>query len=149
MGQGRKPDPREQYKSLQTPGFCPPPRNCGCCCSGLHSTSRRQKAKGRKPGPMSRSRLSAQPHFGDVARALGKHTDGQVCQWGEPLLSEKSGFDVSIVNPTAVSHSGAGACGESFLNTNAGTRPADSDSEPTARCPLKLSSRHAPAQGTP
>jgi hypothetical protein len=29
-------------------------------------------------------------------------------------------IDVSIVNPTAVSHSGAGACGESFLNPNAG-----------------------------
>ena len=65
MGQGRKPDPREQYKSLNIPGFCPPPRNCGCCCSGLHSPSRRQKAKGRKPGPRSESRLSAQPHFGD------------------------------------------------------------------------------------
>jgi hypothetical protein len=48
MGLGRKPDPREQYKSLRNPGFCPPPRNCGCCCSGLHSTSRRQKAEGRK-----------------------------------------------------------------------------------------------------
>jgi hypothetical protein len=65
MGLGRKPDPREQYKSVHTPGFCPPPRNCGCCCSGLISTSRRQKAEGRKPGPMSQSRLSAQPHFGD------------------------------------------------------------------------------------
>ena len=69
MGLGRKPDPREQYKSVHTPGFCPPPRNCGCCCSGLISTSRRQKAEGRKPGPMSQSRLSAQPHFGDVAPA--------------------------------------------------------------------------------
>ena len=66
MGQGRKPDPREQYKSVNIPGFCPPPRNCGCCCSGLHSTSRRQKAEGRKPGPISQSRLSAQPHFGDA-----------------------------------------------------------------------------------
>ncbi len=34
-------------------------------------------------------------------------------------------IDVSIVNPTAVSHSGAGACGESFLNPNAGTRAAE------------------------
>jgi hypothetical protein len=34
-------------------------------------------------------------------------------------------FDVSIVNPTAVSHSGAGACGECFLNPNAGTRSAE------------------------
>ncbi len=34
-------------------------------------------------------------------------------------------FDVSIVNPTAVSHSGAGACGESFLNPNAGGRAAE------------------------
>ena len=74
MGLGRKPDPREQYKSVHTPGFCPPPRNCGCCCSGLISTSRRQKAEGRKPGPMSQSRLSAQPHFGDAlaSTASGK-----------------------------------------------------------------------------
>ncbi len=34
-------------------------------------------------------------------------------------------FDVSIVNPTAASHSGAGACGESLLNPNAGTRAAE------------------------
>ena len=32
---------------------------------------------------------------------------------------------MSIVNPSAVSHSGAGACGESFLNPNAGTRSAE------------------------
>jgi hypothetical protein len=32
---------------------------------------------------------------------------------------------LSIVNPTAVSHSGAGACAESFLNPNAGTRAAE------------------------
>ncbi len=30
-----------------------------------------------------------------------------------------------VVNPTAVSHSGAGACGESFFNPNAGTRAAE------------------------
>ncbi len=29
------------------------------------------------------------------------------------------------MNQTAVSHSGAGACGESFLNPNAGTRAAE------------------------
>jgi hypothetical protein len=34
-------------------------------------------------------------------------------------------FDVSIVDPTAVSHPGAGACGESFRNPNAGTRAAE------------------------
>ncbi len=35
-------------------------------------------------------------------------------------------FDASIVNPIAVSHSGAraSACGESFLDPNAGTRAA-------------------------
>ena len=32
---------------------------------------------------------------------------------------------MSIVNPTAVSHPGAGACGESPLNPNAGTRSAE------------------------
>jgi hypothetical protein len=46
---------------------------------------------------------------------------------GEPLLAAKTGLDVSIVNPlaTAVSHSGAGACAESCLNPNAGTRAAE------------------------
>ena len=34
-------------------------------------------------------------------------------------------FDVSIVDPTAVSRSGTGACGESHLNPNAGTRSAE------------------------
>ena len=32
---------------------------------------------------------------------------------------------MSIVDPNAVSHSGAGACAESFLNPNAGTRAAE------------------------
>ena len=37
------------------------------------------------------------------------------------------GFDVSIVDPDAVSHSGAGACGESFVNQNAGTKSCRED----------------------
>jgi hypothetical protein len=44
---------------------------------------------------------------------------GQV--WGSPSWLQRLAFDVSIVNPTAVSHSGAGACAESSLNPNAGT----------------------------
>jgi hypothetical protein len=42
---------------------------------------------------------------------------------GSPFWPRRVAFDVSVVNlnPTAVSHSGAGACGESFLNPNAGT----------------------------
>jgi hypothetical protein len=42
-----------------------------------------------------------------------------------PLAVRRVAFDVSMVNPTAVSHSGAGACGESFRNPNAGTRAAE------------------------
>ncbi len=51
--------------------------------------------------------------------------DGQV--WGSLSRAwlRRLAIDVSIVNPTAVSHSGAGACGESFLNPNAGTRAAE------------------------
>jgi hypothetical protein len=54
-----------------------------------------------------------------------KHTDGQV--WGSLSWPRRLAIDVSVVNPTAVSHSGAGACGESFLNPNAlaGTRAAE------------------------
>ncbi len=57
---------------------------------------------------------------GISAKGKGKHTDGQV--WGSLFCPRRVAFDVSIVNPSAVSHSGAGACGESFLNPNAGTR---------------------------
>ena len=61
--------------------------------------------------------------MGTSAKGKGKHTDGQV--WGSASWLNRVAFDVSIVNPTAVSHSGAGACGESFLNPNAGTRAAE------------------------
>jgi hypothetical protein len=64
-----------------------------------------------------------------------KHTDGQV--WGAFWL-RRVAFDVSIVNPTAVSHPGAGACGESSLNPNAGTRSA----EKTKTDKYKLLSQH-------
>jgi hypothetical protein len=60
---------------------------------------------------------------GVSAKGRNKHTDGQV--WGSPTWMNRVAFDVSIVNPTAVSHSGAGACAESFLNPNAGTRAAE------------------------
>ncbi len=57
------------------------------------------------------------------ASGKSKHTDGQV--WGGLSWLQRPAFDVSIVNPTAVSHSGAGACAESSLNPNAaGTRAA-------------------------
>ena len=62
-------------------------------------------------------------HVGTSAKGNSKHTDGQV--WGSSLCLRRVAFDVSIVNPTAVSHSGAGACAESFLNPNAGTRAAE------------------------
>ncbi len=51
---------------------------------------------------------------GTSANGKSKHTDGQVR--GSPVCPKRVAFDVSIVNPTAVSHSGAGACGESVLN---------------------------------
>ena len=61
--------------------------------------------------------------MGTSADGKSKHTDGQV--WGSLSWLRRQAIDVSIVNPTAVSHSGAGACGESFLNPNAGTRAAE------------------------
>ena len=68
---------------------------------------------------------------GTSADGKSKHTDGQV--WGGPSSLRRVAFDVSIVNPTAVSHSGAGACAESFLNPNAGTRAADSEETKTKK----------------
>ena len=56
---------------------------------------------------------------GHSADGKSKHTDGQA--WGSLNWPKRLAIDVSVVNPTAVSHSGAGACGESFLNPNAGT----------------------------
>ncbi len=40
-------------------------------------------------------------------RSRHRDTDGQV--WGSPLIPKRVAFDVSIVDPNAVSHSGAGA----------------------------------------
>jgi hypothetical protein len=60
---------------------------------------------------------------GHSADGKSKHTDGQA--WGSLSWPRRLAIDVSVVNPTAVSHSGAGACGESFLNPNAGTRAAE------------------------
>ncbi len=62
-------------------------------------------------------------YVGTSADGKSKHTDGQV--WGSLSWPRRLAIDVSIVNPTAVSHSGAGACAESFLNPNAGTRAAE------------------------
>ncbi len=62
-------------------------------------------------------------YVGTSADGKSKHTDGQV--WGSLSWLRRLAIDVSIVNSIAVSHSGAGACGESFLNPNAGTRAAE------------------------
>ncbi len=62
---------------------------------------------------------------GTSADGKSKHTDGQVCQWGSLSWLRRVAFEVSIVNQNAVSHSGACACGESFLNPNAGTGAAE------------------------
>ena len=64
---------------------------------------------------------------GASADGKSKHTDGQV--WGDLSWLRRLAIDVSIVHPTAVSHSGAGACGESFLNPSAGTRAAEREDE--------------------
>ncbi len=66
-----------------------------------------------------------------------KHTDGQVA--GSPSWLRRVAFDGSIVNPTAVSHSGAGACGGSFLNPNAGTGAAEETN--TTKCRLLCQQR--------
>ena len=69
--------------------------------------------------------------MGTSADGKSKHTDGLGQVWGGlswlMCILRRLAYDVSIVNPTAVSHSGAGACGESFLNPNlnAGTRAAE------------------------
>ena len=62
-------------------------------------------------------------YVGTSADGKSKHTDGQV--WGSLSWLRRLAIDVSVVNPTAVSQSGAGAWAESFLNPNAGTRAAE------------------------
>jgi hypothetical protein len=52
---------------------------------------------------------------GISAKGKGRYTDGQVRGSPGPLISKRVAFDVSIVDPNAVSYSSAGACGESFL----------------------------------
>ena len=66
-------------------------------------------------------------YVGISAKGSSKHTDGHVRGqvWGSPQYPGRVAFDMSIVSPTAVSHSGAAACAESFLNPNAGTRNAE------------------------
>ena len=53
-------------------------------------------------------------YVGTSADGTGKskHTDGQV--WGSFSWLRRLAIDVSIVSPTAVSHSDVGACGEPF-----------------------------------
>ncbi len=52
-GRGRIPDISHLFKVIQEPASCLPPRNAGCCSSGLRPTSGRQGAEGRIPGPVS------------------------------------------------------------------------------------------------
>ena len=52
-----------------------PPRNCGCCSSGLHSTSRRQKAESRKPSPTAQTWHSAKPHLRNEHSTINCETD--------------------------------------------------------------------------
>jgi hypothetical protein len=68
---------------------------------------------------------------GFSGKGKARHTDGRV--WGSPLTQqlERGAFDdvsMIVVDPNAVSHSpaaGTGACGQSFLNPNAGARSAE------------------------
>jgi hypothetical protein len=52
-----------------------PPRNCGCCSSGLHSTSRRQKAESRKPSPTAQTWHSAKTHLRNEHSTINCETD--------------------------------------------------------------------------
>ena len=56
-------------------------------------------------------------------------------------------FDVSKVDPTAVSQTGAGACSESLLNPNAGTRAAEKTKTDKYKllCQQRASSCNGPA----
>ncbi len=73
---------------------------------------------------------------GHSADGKSKHTDGHV--WGSLTWLKRLAIDVSIVNPTAVSHSGAGACAESFLNPNAVTRAASAEETKTKKYKLRV-----------
>ena len=61
--------------------------------------------------------------MGISAKGKRRHADGQV--WGSPFIPKRAAFDVSKEDPNAVSHSGAGACRDSFLDPNAWTRSAE------------------------
>ena len=109
----------------------------GCTCCGTYD--RHNQAVNvaleyfRYELKFSSSTSSVESNFvGTSANGKSNHTDGQV--WGGPSWLRRVAFDVSIVNPTAVSHSGAGACTESSLNPNAGTRAA----EQTKTCKYRL-----------
>ena len=65
-------------------------------------------------GPGSTSSVDSNL-VGISAKGKSRHTDGQV--WGTSSF-QKELPSTCIVDPNAVSHSGAGACGESFLNPN-------------------------------
>ena len=52
-----------------------------------------------------------------------RYTDGQF--HGSPHTQNKIAVDVSVVEPNSASHADAGACKQSFLNVNAGTRVAE------------------------
>ena len=99
MALGRKPDPREQYESAHTPGFCPPPRKVLRMLQfGPPFHVAKEEAEGKKPGPMSRSRLSAQPTLAmwQVPGALA--TRRAQCQWG-PAGATQLGHVTCIIDP--------------------------------------------------
>ena len=52
-----------------------------------------------------------------------RYTDGQF--HGSPHTQNKIAVDVSVVEPNSAGHADAGACKQSFLNVNAGTRVAE------------------------
>ena len=85
----------------------------GCKCCGTHDRHNQVAqvalACFRYELKFSGSTSSVGSNYvGTSADGKSKHTDGQV--WGSLSWLRRLAFDVSVVNPTAVSHSGAGAC---------------------------------------
>jgi len=131
-------EPRRARFAKHSSVECPhAPRRCRrWTAARIRANGGHVPAVGKAAALCTLALLPPAPHFGNddhcvhtflrkghSADGKSKHTDGQV--WGSLNWPRRLAIDVSVVNPTAVSHSGAGACGESFLNPNAGTKAAE------------------------
>lgn len=76
----------------------------------------------RERGFTSCDNTMAGNHVGRSAYSE-RYTDGQF--HGNPHTQNKIAVDLSVVEPNSTSHSNPGACKQSFLNVNAGTRLAE------------------------